>query len=210
MNHSKNLTGLVILSLLSACASNQEYKKPPSMGKSKSLYKHEQFNSPAAKQVSGAVVSGIVGGLLGPIGILVTAIGSSVSQKQGVIAYLEQMDNTEMAGIVIEDVTKKRNQQFLENPRWFTNLPAKDKLPREVNVDLGSGNSFIFPVAAGVEVSEGDVVKIIAPSTTHKLASIKADFYKDLPQVTEVRCKANDVDCITAPENEPGIVRRME
>lgn len=210
MNHSKNLSGLVILSLLSACASNQGYKKPMSMGKSKSLYKREQFNSPAAKQVSGAVVSGIVGGLLGPIGILVTAIGSSVSQKQSVIAYLKQMDNTEMAGIVIEDVTKKRNQEFLENPRWFTNLPAKDKLPREVNVDLGSGNSFIFPVATGVEVTEGDVITVIASPTTHNLVSIKSDFFKDLPQVTEVRCKANDADCIAAPENELGIVRRME
>jgi hypothetical protein len=210
MHYSKNLSSLLILSLLSGCASGQEYKKPPSMGKSKSLYKHEQFSSPASKQVAGAAISGIVGGLLGPLGILVTAIGSSVSQKQGVISYLKQMNSTEMAGIVIEDVTTKRNQEFLDNPRWFINLPAKEMLPKEVNVDLGSGNSFIFPVVAGVDVSEGDVVTIIAPPTTHNLASIKSDFYKDLPQVTEVRCMANDIDCITASENEPGIVRRLE
>lgn len=180
------------------------------MGKSKALYKHEQFDSPASKQAAGAAISGIVGGLLGPLGILVTAIGSSISHKQSVISYLKQMNNAEMSGLVIEVATDKRNKEFLANPRWFTNLPPKEKLPKEVNVDLGSGNSFIFPVVSGVHVSEGDVVTIIAPSTTHNLASIKSDFFKDLPQVTEVRCKANDADCIAAPENELGIVRRME
>lgn len=210
MNYSKNVSSLVMLSFLSACASSMAYKKPPSMGKSKSFYKHEQFNSPAAKQASGAALSGFIGGLLGPIGILVTAIGSNVSQKQGVVSYLKQMDNTEMAGVVIENVTDKRNKEFLANPRWFTNLPSKDKLPNQVNVDLGSGNSFIFPVMVGVDVAEGDVVTVIASSTTHNLASNKSDFFKDLPQVTNVRCKANDADCISAPENEPGIVRRIK
>lgn len=210
MNHSNKISSLVIVSLLTACVSTQEYKKPPSSNKSKSSYQHEQLSSPAAKQVSGAALSGVLGGLLGPLGILVTAIGSNVSHKQGIVSYLKQMNDTEMVGLVIEDVTEKRNNEFLSNPRWFINLPAKDKLPRELNVDLGSGNSFIFPLKSGLEVSEGDIVTIIAPSSTHHLASIKADFYKDLPQVIAVRCKMNDSVCIELPENELGIARRLE
>lgn len=210
MSHTNKISSLVIVSLLSACASTQEYKKPPSSTKAKSSYRHEQLSSPAAKQVTGAALSGLVGGLLGPLGILITAIGSSASQKQGVVSYLKQMNDTEMVGLVIEDVTEKRNSEFLSNPRWFTNLPAKDKLPKQLNVDLGSGNSFIFPLISGLEVSEGDIVTIIAPSSTHHLASIKADFDKDLPQIIAVRCKMNDSACIGLPENELGIARRLE
>ena len=195
--------------MLTACAANQEYKKPTSSYKNKSHYRHEQLDSPAAKQVTGAALSGIIGGLLGPIGILVTAVGSNVSQRQGIVSYLKQMDNTEMVGIVLEDVTDKRNKQFLSNPRWFKNLPSKDRLPRQLNVDLGSGNSFIFPLMPGLEVDEGDIVTISAPSTTHNLASIKADFYKDLPLIISLRCKRTDINCAALPENEQGIARRF-
>ena len=197
------------MSLLTACAANQEYKKPTSSYKNKSHYRHEQLDSPAAKQVTGAALSGVIGGLLGPLGILVTAIGSNVSQKQGIVSYLKQMDNTEMVGIVLEDVTDKRNKQFLSNPRWFKNLPSKDQLPKQLNVDLGSGNSFIFPLMPGLEVGEGDIVTILASNTTHNLASINADFYKDLPLIISLRCKNTDIQCITLPENEQGIVKRI-
>lgn len=209
IHQTKLILLILIYFLTTACSSTIEYKKPPSMGKPKSDYKHEQFNSPASTQASGAAVSGLVGGLLGPIGILVTGIGTGLSFKQGIISYMKQMNDTEMSGIVIEDVTEKRNKELLANPRWFTNLPPKNQLPRQVNVDLGSGNSFIFPVESTLDVATGDVVTVISGSTAHNLASPKADFFTDYPRVVNIRCKANDDSCITLPENELGIVRRF-
>ncbi len=210
MHQAKIMLLVLIYFFTAACTSTTAYKKPPSMGKPKSDYQHEQFNSPASTQAGGAALSGLVGGLLGPIGILVTGIGSGLSYKQGIVSYMKQMNNTEMSAIVIEEVTEKRNKELLDNPRWFVNLPPKNELPHQVNVDLGSGNSFIFPVESDLDVATGDVVTVISSSTAHNLASPKADFFKDYPRVVSIRCKANDDSCIKLPENELGIVRRFK
>jgi plastocyanin len=87
---------------------------------------------------------------------------------------------------------------------------ASADLPRHLNIDLGSGNSFVFPIAKSVEANVGDVVTVIATHSTHNLASARADFFKDLPRVTVVRCKYDNRACVDLPENGLGVTRRLE
>lgn len=56
-----------------------------------------------------------------------------------------------------------------------------------------------------------DVTNSNLPSnSTHNLASARADFFKDLPRVTAVRCKYDNRACVDLPENGLGVIRRLE
>lgn len=194
--------------LLHGCATTPEYLPAPSSSKPASEYHREQLNSPTSKQVGGAAASGAIGGLLGPLGIIVAVVGANSTRISALETYWKSIDDTELVGVVIEDATQKRNAQFLDNPRWFSNLPNKDQLPQQMNIDFGSGNSLVFPVNPGIHPAVGDVVTVVASPTAHKLMKPRADFYHDLPWIVGVRCNKQDVACIADPANEPGVARR--
>ncbi len=212
-HHTKavqSLSGILILSLiLNGCASTPEYLPPPSRNQSSHDAQREQLNYATGQELGGAAVSGAIGGILGPIGIIVTAIGTASTRRHAQNLYWQSVDNTELVGIVIEDATKKRNQEYLDHPRWFSNLPAKQSLPQELNVDVGSGNSFVLPVKTTIHPQVGDIVTILAPATTHKLMSPHADFYQDMPQIVEIRCQKQDMACMKAADNALGVAKRF-
>ncbi len=209
MKNNKMIPTILIATLaLSACSSNP-YHTPPSKGKSASDYKREQLDYSKTQELGGAALSGLVGGLLGPAGILITSLGTTGARLRALNNYWSSVDNTELVGVVYQDVTKARNAEFLDHSSWFTNLPKKADLPLELNVDTGSGNSFVFPVKPDIHPEIGDVVTIKASSTTHKIMSKHADFFQDLPWIVEIRCKKQDKACIDAPENEVGVAKRI-
>ena len=195
--------------LLGGCATTPNYLPAPSAKQTNIEHKREQIQSPAAKQIGGAALSGILGGLLGPVGILVTSIGSAATQKAGLTSYWKSISGTELVGVIIEDVTEQRNKEFLSNPSWFKHLPSKDQRPKQWNVDFGNGNSFVFPVASNIKPHIGDVVTIISPATAYQLMDKQADFEQDLPKITSVRCMAYDLACVKNPENELGVAKRF-
>jgi len=194
--------------LLHGCATTPDYLPAPSKSKSASEYHREQLNSPTSKQVGGAAASGAIGGLLGPLGLIVAVVGANSTRMSALETYWKTIDDTELVGVVIEDATSKRNEQFLDNPRWFSNLPKKAQLPQQLNIDLGSGNSLVLPVNPGIHPAVGDVVTVVASPTAHNLMKPRADFYHDLPWVVAIRCEKQDAACIADPTNEPGVVRR--
>lgn len=205
---NKKIVSVVLASsIISGCAAGPSYKAAPS-AKITKAYTREQIASPAGKQVGGAVVSGIIGGLLGPLGAIVTAIGNSQTQKITVTKYWKSFSNTRMVGVVVEDVSKKRINEYLDNPRWFQNLPTKAQMPAHFSVDFGSGNLLMLPVQIGVMPKIGDVVEVYAPPNAWTLVNQKADF-GGLPQITKIRCNFQDIACINGPENEPGIVEHL-
>lgn len=206
-NHS--LIYLLVLSLTTGCAGGPTYKPAPS-AKSNTQYKREQIASPVGKQVGGAVMSGVVGGLLGPLGIIITSIGSNRTQKITMTHYWKSFSNTELVGVIVEDVTKKRVSEYLSNRSWFKDLPKKDEMPMHFSVDVGSGNILMLPVSSDLTTMPqvGDVVEVYAPPHAWHLVSPKAPF-SALPVITTIRCEAANLACVLDPDNEPGIIKRL-
>lgn len=204
----KTIIALLIATQITGCSTTPTYLPSPTAKKSASDYKREQISSPASKQVAGAALSGVIGGLLGPIGILVTSIGTATTNRKALISTWQSFSNTRMVGVVVEDVSKKRIGEYLSNPRWFKDLPPKDQIPAHFSVDFGSGSLLMVPVSQGIMPQIGDVVTVYAPPHAWHLVSVHAEF-SALPQITEIRCHAQDKACIDNPDNEPGILEHL-
>lgn len=203
-----SIIALLITTQLTACSTTPTYLPSPTAKKSASDYQREQISSPASKQVAGAALSGVVGGLLGPVGILVTSIGTAAANRKALISTWQSFSNTRMVGVVVEDVSKKRIGEYLSNPRWFKDLPPKAQIPAHFSVDFGSGSLLMLPLATGVMPQIGDVVTVYAPPHAWHLVSVHAEF-SSLPQITEIRCHAGVKACIDNPDNEPGILEHL-
>ena len=203
------LLGMALVVVLSGCASSPNYRPAPSAERTPESYHREQLHYPTGKELGGAAVSGAIGGLLGPLGALITVIGTHSTRMNAMETYWRSIDNTEIVGVVIEDVTEIRNAEFLDHGRWFANLPPKEALPQQVNIDTGSGNHLVLPVKPGLNARTGDVVTVLAGPTAHKLIKPRADFFLDLPWVVGIRCRGEDSVCMADPDNEPGVAKRF-
>ena len=199
---------------MSGCAS--QYLPPPSRNTPASAYTREQIKPMRHFSAAGFGESSMVGvlaALTGPFALLVLPVGtfevSKHERHKDLTAYWQQIDDTELVGAVVQDVTKFRNQQFHDHPKWFKNLPPPTQLPQEVSVDCGSGNLFQVPVRPGVRVSPGDIVTVMSPATVDHLINTDANFYKDQPWVVAVRCQKGDTNCAQDPANQEGIARKF-
>lgn len=201
---------LITLTLmLTACASTPNYKPPASENKSAKDYQREQIPSQKSYATGRAALGGIVGGLLGPLGAIITGINSGLTVKDATERYFRFIDNSEIVGVVTEDITVQRSKEYLANPRWFYPKLAKSDIPPHYSVDMGSGNQFYFPAETKLNVQVGDVVTIIVPATAHRLASVGVNFKTDMPRIVAVRCQQRNVACVNDKLNEPGIARRF-
>lgn len=195
---------------VTGCATNTtpKYLPPPSAKKSSSDYTRQQIASPAKKQILSAFVTGFVAGALGPLGSIVSNVTAKYTQKKISTGYWKSFSNTELVGVVIEDATEKRLSEYKNKADLFTHLPAIAAMPNHYSVDFGSGNFFILPVHEGLKLQVGDVVTAYVTPDAWKIVADKID-YTYLPKITAIRCLATDNTCISAPENEPGIAKRL-
>jgi predicted small lipoprotein YifL len=197
-----------LISMVGCATSAPKYLPAPSAKKTVNDYKREQIASPEGKQLASSFVSGFIGGVMGPFGAIFSVISASYADKKILVNHWKSFSNTELVGVVIEDVTQKRLLDYKNNAKTFTNLPTEANMPKHYTVDLGAGNLFVLPVKAGIHTHVGDVVTVYAPPDTWKLVEGKANFHY-MPTIINVRCLATDQACIKAPDNEQGIAKHL-
>ncbi|WP_292804026.1 hypothetical protein [Methylotenera sp.] len=198
-----------IISLV-GCASTTppKYLPAPSAAKSAEDYQRQQIPSPVKKQMLSAFVSGFVSGALGPLGGFVSSYISKYSQQKILTGYWQSIANTEIVGVVIEDATQKRKQEYQANAKLFTNLPPEATMPQHLSVDFGSGHLLILPVTPSITPKQGDVVSAFIADDAWKMVGDPIDF-KYMPRISSIRCVAADIACVKRPENEQGIAQRF-
>lgn len=196
---------------LVGCASTTppKYLPAPSASKSADDYQRQQIPSPVKKQMLSAFASGFINGALGPFGGIVSHLVSKYSQQLILTSYWKSIADTEIVGVVIEDVTQKRLSEYQAHPKQFSHLPAQSAMPQHVSVDFGSGHLLILPVNANISPKAGDVVSAVIANDAWKMIGDPIDF-DYMPRISNIRCISTDITCAKLPENEQGIAQHFE
>lgn len=195
---------LITTQLVTGCASTQGYLPPPSQ-KDNSPHLRSQLPQPSSLQKTGAFISGVIGGALGPLGIIVTKLGSSLTTEVAMQHFWNKFSHAEILGVVIEDVTERRKMEIRDHQKLFTNLPSLNNFPKHYSVDLGSGHGMIMPTNLRANLKPGDLVRVVTSENVSKLQITPVD-YKQVPTITDKICDAEDRECLRRPENEIGVV----
>lgn len=199
----------LMLSLVGCASTPPKYLPAPSASKSADDYKRQQIPSAAKKQMLSAFASGFINGALGPFGGIVSHFFSKYSQQMILAGYWKSLADTEIVGVVIEDVTQRRISEYQANPKQFIHLPPQSSMPQHVSVDFGSGHLLILPVNTNIAPKAGDVVSAVIASDAWKMIDDPIDF-NYMPRISNIRCFAIDVACAKLPENEQGIAQHFE
>lgn len=198
------LVTLITSQLVTGCASTNGYLPPPSKSDT-SQHLRSQLPQPSNLQKTGAFISGVIGGALGPLGIIVTKLGSRLTTEVAMRHFWSKFSNAEIFGVVIEDVTERRKVEIRDHQRLFTNLPNLNDFPKHYSIDLGAGHGMIMPTHLRINLKPGDLVRVVTSQNVCKLQDTPID-YTLFPTITDKICDAEDSECLRRPENEIGVV----